>query len=70
MNREEIIALISGIIKPIRLDLGYSQEKMAEMLGLSKKHLYRLKNNECLQAGRLSLLYVLCFVNILFFKRH
>lgn len=43
MNREEIVALISGIIKSICLDLGYSQEKMAEMLGLSKKTLVQIE---------------------------
>jgi len=43
MNREEIVELISGKIKSIRLDLGYSQEKMAEMLGLSKKTLVQIE---------------------------
>lgn len=43
MNREEIVARISDIIKSIRLDLGYSQEKMAEMLGLSKKTLVQIE---------------------------
>ncbi|MCR6790082.1 MULTISPECIES: helix-turn-helix transcriptional regulator [Bacillus cereus group] len=43
MNKELIIELISMKIKLIRTEKGYTQDKMAEVLGISKKTLVQIE---------------------------
>ncbi|MEW9183462.1 helix-turn-helix transcriptional regulator (plasmid) [Bacillus mycoides] len=43
MNRETVIDLISKNVRLIRLERGYSQEKMANVLGISKKTLVQVE---------------------------
>lgn len=43
MKKHELISALSGKILSIRTESGYTQEEMAEVLGLSKKHLCKLK---------------------------
>ncbi|MGM9987399.1 MAG: helix-turn-helix transcriptional regulator [Bacillaceae bacterium] len=39
MNKQEIISILSEKMKLVRTEAGYTQEKMAEIIGLSKKTL-------------------------------
>lgn len=48
MNRNEVIALVSSKIRMIRLENEYSQEKMAEVLGISKKTLVQIEKGRTL----------------------
>ena len=50
MDKEYVIQLISLRIRMIRLEKGYSQDKMAEILGISKKTLVQIEK-ERIQAG-------------------
>ena len=43
MNKDKLIELISLNVRLIRLDKGYSQEKMATVLGISKKTLVQIE---------------------------
>ncbi|MBB6444842.1 helix-turn-helix transcriptional regulator [Bacillus benzoevorans] len=43
MEKEEFIELISEKMKPVRTEQGFSQEKMAEILGISKKTLVQIE---------------------------
>lgn len=43
MEKEEFIELISEKMKLVRTEQGYSQEKMAEILGISKKTLLQIE---------------------------
>ncbi|MGD8190929.1 helix-turn-helix transcriptional regulator [Brevibacillus ginsengisoli] len=43
MNKEQVIDLISQKARLIRLEKGYSQEKMATVLGVSKKTLVQIE---------------------------
>ncbi|EOP17914.1 MULTISPECIES: helix-turn-helix transcriptional regulator [Bacillus] len=43
MNKETVIDLISKNVRLIRLERGYSQEKMATVLGISKKTLVQVE---------------------------
>ncbi|WP_458412985.1 helix-turn-helix domain-containing protein [Schinkia sp. CFF1] len=43
MDRETTIVLISEKIKLIRTELGFTQDKMAEILGISKKTLVQIE---------------------------
>lgn len=43
MNKETVIALISKNVRLIRLEKGYSQEKMSTVLGISKKTLVQVE---------------------------
>lgn len=43
MNKEAVIDLISKNVRLIRLERGYSQEKMATVLGISKKTLVQVE---------------------------
>lgn len=43
MNKIEVIELISNKIRLIRLEKGYSQDKMSEILGISKKTLVQIE---------------------------
>lgn len=43
MNREFIITAISEKLKLIRVEAGYTQDKMAELLGISKKTLVQIE---------------------------
>ncbi|PKR84190.1 helix-turn-helix transcriptional regulator [Heyndrickxia camelliae] len=48
MNRDQIIELISSKYRLIRLEKGYSQEKMAEVIGISKKTLVQIEKGRIL----------------------
>lgn len=48
MNREQVIELISSKIRLIRLERGYSQDKMSEILGISKKTLVQIEKGRIL----------------------
>ncbi|MGE6260029.1 helix-turn-helix transcriptional regulator [Heyndrickxia sporothermodurans] len=48
MNKEQVIELISNKMRLIRLEQGYSQDKMAEVIGLSKKTLVQIEKGRIL----------------------
>lgn len=48
MNKEHIIELISNKIRLIRLEKGYSQDEMSEILGISKKTLVQIEKGRTL----------------------
>lgn len=48
MNRDQVIELISNKFRLIRLEKGYSQEKMAEVIGISKKTLVQIEKGRTL----------------------
>lgn len=43
MNREQLITLVSEKLKLIRTEKAFTQDQMSDLLGLSKKHLFKLK---------------------------
>jgi len=43
MNKDKLIELISQNVRLIRLEKGYSQEKMATVIGISKKTLVQIE---------------------------
>lgn len=43
MTKEQLIHLLSGKIKIIRTEMGYTQEQMAEVIGISKKTLVQIE---------------------------
>ncbi|MGG5253377.1 helix-turn-helix transcriptional regulator [Neobacillus sp. SM06] len=43
MNREEIIMQVSDKLRLIRTEAGYTQDKMAEIIGVSKKTLVQIE---------------------------
>lgn len=45
MNKEDVISIISKKAKLIRHEKGYTQEKMAEILGISKKTLVQIEKD-------------------------
>lgn len=53
MNREEIIQIVSEKIKLVRTENSYTQDQMADIVGISKKHLYKSKNNALCVGGML-----------------
>ncbi|MGE8207505.1 helix-turn-helix transcriptional regulator [Heyndrickxia sp. NPDC080065] len=48
MDKEEVIELISNKMRLIRLERGYSQDKMAEIMGISKKTLVQFEKGRTL----------------------
>ncbi|MDZ5710984.1 helix-turn-helix transcriptional regulator [Jeotgalibacillus haloalkalitolerans] len=48
MNREQVIHIISDKMKLIRTENGFSQDKMAEILGISKKTLVQIEKGRTL----------------------
>ena len=48
MNKETVIDLISNNVRLILLEKGYSQEKMATVLGISKKTLVQVEKERTL----------------------
>lgn len=48
MTKAEIIQLVSKNMRVIRTEVGYSQEKMAEIVGLSKKTLVQIEKERAL----------------------
>ncbi|WP_186670701.1 helix-turn-helix transcriptional regulator [Sporosarcina sp. BP05] len=48
MNKEQVIELISSKIRLIRLEKNYSQEKMADIMGMSKKTLIQIEKGRTL----------------------
>lgn len=43
MTQDEIVDLLTGKIKLVRTELGYTQDKMADILGISKKTLVQIE---------------------------
>jgi DNA-binding XRE family transcriptional regulator len=50
MNRTEIIKIVSDKLRLIRTEAGYTQDKMAEIIGVSKKTLVQIEKGR-VQAG-------------------
>ncbi|WP_342430149.1 helix-turn-helix domain-containing protein [Neobacillus sp. FSL H8-0543] len=48
MKREEIIRLVSDKLRLIRTEAGYTQDKMAEIIGVSKKTLVQIEKGRVL----------------------
>jgi len=48
INRQQVIQLISSKIRMIRLEKNYSQDKMAEIMGISKKTLVQIEKGRTL----------------------
>ncbi len=48
MNKEELINIVSRKLKLIRTEYNFSQDKMAEILGLSKKTLVQIEKERIL----------------------
>ena len=48
MNREEIINLVSDKLRLIRTEAGYTQDKMADIIGVSKKTLVQIEKGRVL----------------------
>lgn len=48
MDRDEIIMLVSGKLRLIRTEAGYTQDKMAEIIGISKKTLVQIEKGRVL----------------------
>jgi DNA-binding XRE family transcriptional regulator len=48
MNREEIIRLVYDKLRLIRTEAGYTQDKMAEIIGVSKKTLVQIEKGRVL----------------------
>lgn len=48
MNRDEIIRLVSEKLRLIRTEAGYTQDKMAEIIGVSKKTLVQIEKGRVL----------------------
>jgi DNA-binding XRE family transcriptional regulator len=47
MNKNEIICVVSRKLKLIRTEYNFSQDKMADILGLSKKTLIQIEKERC-----------------------
>ncbi|AJD92600.1 cro/Cl family transcriptional regulator [Jeotgalibacillus malaysiensis] len=48
MDKDEVIHIIAEKLKLIRTESGYSQDKMAELLGISKKTLVQIEKDRTL----------------------
>ncbi|WP_050615656.1 helix-turn-helix transcriptional regulator [Bacillus testis] len=48
MNREEFVELISRKMKLVRTEQGFSQDKMSEMIGVSKKTLVQIEKGRAM----------------------
>lgn len=48
LDKEDIIQLISIKLRDVRLEVGYTQDRMAEIIGLSKKTLVQIEKNRLL----------------------
>lgn len=48
MDRDEIIMLVSEKLRLIRTEAGYTQDKMAEIIGISKKTLVQIEKGRTL----------------------
>ena len=59
MTRLEFINKVDGKVRLIRTEKGYTQDKMAEILGISKKTLIQVEKERVAWGGQLLLRYVL-----------
>ena len=50
MTRDEIIDRVSEKVRVLRAEVGYTQDKMAEIIGLSKKTLVQIEKGRA-EAG-------------------
>ncbi len=48
MNKDQLIQLVSSKMRLIRLERNYSQDKMAEIIGISKKTLIQIEKERAL----------------------
>ena len=51
MDRQSFTDLIQTKFKMVRIEAGYTQDTMAQTIGLSKKHWFKLKRKEFYQTG-------------------
>ncbi|WP_052127273.1 helix-turn-helix transcriptional regulator [Pontibacillus litoralis] len=47
MDKYSITTMLTRKIKLVRIEYGYTQERMAEVLGISKKTLVQLEKERC-----------------------
>lgn len=59
MDRQSFTDLIQTKFKMVRIEAGYTQDTMAQTIGLSKKHLFKSKKNGYYQTGQLVYQFVL-----------
>ena len=59
MDRQSFTDLIQTKFKMVRIEAGYTQDTMAQTIGLSKKHLFKSKKNVYYQIGQLVYQFVL-----------
>ncbi len=52
MDQDYMTELVSVQLKKIRSERGYTQEKMADVIGLSKKSLVQIEKGRALRNGR------------------
>ncbi|CAH0344308.1 helix-turn-helix domain-containing protein [Bacillus sp. CECT 9360] len=55
MTKEEIIEIISENLKLVRVEMGYTQEKLAEMIGVSKKTLVQIEKGRIMPGWTVSI---------------
>lgn len=52
MDKEMVIDLVTEQMTRIRKEKNYTQDRMAEVLGLSKRHLHQVEKIGCASTGR------------------
>lgn len=52
MDKEMVIDLVTEQMARIRKEKDYTQDRMAEVLGLSKRHLQQVEKTGCVSIGR------------------
>lgn len=62
-NKEELIEKISALIKLVRVEAGYSQDEMAEVLGISKKTLIQIEKGRILASWSIVVTLIALFQN-------
>lgn len=58
MDRQSFTDLIQTKFKMVRIEAGYTQDTMAQTIGLSKKTLVQIEKREYYQTGQLVFLFV------------
>ena len=59
MDRQSFTDLIQTKFKMVRIEAGYTQDTMAQTIGLSKKTLVQIEKNVCCRTGQLVFQFVL-----------
>ena len=60
MDRQSFTDLIQTKFKMVRIEAGYTQDTMAQTIGLSKKTLVQIEKNAYYLIGQHVFLFVLC----------